>query len=329
MSTRGVLVSTEREVLVVDEGSRSMHAGDGLGANPPTFVAADPFVTGRAWCATKGGVLRSDDAGASWRAAGLEGEYVMTVVASPAARDLIWTGTEPSALWRSDDAGVTWRPSPALGALPSSAEWSFPPKPETHHVRWIACHPSDPDRLWVAIEAGALVRTPDGGRTWKDRVSGGPYDTHELAVHPERPDWLRVSAGDGYYESRDGGDTWSAPRDGFEVGYLRSVAVDPGDAEVVLVSAASHPHRAYGAGRSDGRLYRRVGRGPWTRVLDGWPADPVTIAPLLAGGHGPGELWAADERGVHRSEDGGRGWTLVAAFERTPAHLRGLAVLHA
>jgi hypothetical protein len=81
------------------------------------------------------------------------------------------------------------------------------------------------------------------------------------------------------------------------------------------------------AGRSDGRLYRREADGRWERVRAGWPDPPSTIAPLLAAGTAPGELWAADERGVHRSADGGRSWERAAAFDPTPAWLRGLAVL--
>src|SRR4029453_16918328 len=52
-------------------------------------------------------------------------------------------------------------------------------------------------------------------------------------------------------------------------------------ADSVLVSASSGPHSAYIAGRSDGRLYRRVAGGHWERVRDGWPDPPSTIAPLL------------------------------------------------
>jgi len=33
-----------------------------------------------------------------------------------------------------------------VGTLSSSSEWSFPPRPDTHHVRWIACHPLEPKR---------------------------------------------------------------------------------------------------------------------------------------------------------------------------------------
>jgi len=236
-------------------------------------------------------------------------------------------GTEPSEVWRSGDAGSTWEQTSKLETLSSSSEWSFPPRPDTHHVRWIACHPLEPKRLWVAIEAGALVSTVDGGRTWSDRVPGGPRDTHELAIHRGAPDTLRVSAGDGYFESDDAGATWRSPSVGLEVGYLRSVAIDPEQPEVVVVSASSGPYSAYVAGRSDGRLYRRLTRERWERVHDGWPESASTIAPLLCTGVKVGELWAADERGVHRSDDGGKSWRRAVGYATSPQHLRGLALV--
>jgi len=321
-----LLVATQAEVLRVHAEAGIVGPVKGLDGAHPTSLAADPAVAGRAWCAThRQGVFRSEDDGATWVASGLDGEKLMSITASRAEPDVVWAGTEPSTVWVSRDAGETWERTSDLETLPSSPEWAFPPRPDTHHVRWIACHPTDPGRLWVAIEAGALISTSDGGRTWSDRVPDGPYDTHELAVHPGAPDLLRSAAGDGYFESRDGGETWGSPMEGFEVGYLRSVAIDPGDSEVTVVSAAPHPHVAYGAGSAEGSVYRREAAGPWERVLDGWPDPPATIAPLLVPGHASGELWAADERGVHGSRDGGKTWQLVAGFETTPQYLRGLA----
>jgi photosystem II stability/assembly factor-like uncharacterized protein len=320
-----ILVATDREVVVIDVERATSTPAHGID-DRPTCLAADPLTPGRAWCGThREGVFKSDDGGTSWRPVGLARRLIMAVAPSPVERDAVWVGTEPSEVWRSGDAGTTWQQTSRLETLSSSPEWSFPPRPDTHHVRWIACHPLEPGRLWVAIEAGALVSTVDGGRTWRDRVPGGPWDTHELAIHPKAPDTLRVSAGDGYFESDDGGATWRSPRAGLEVGYLRSVAIDPEQPEVVVVSASSGPHSAYVAGRSDGRLFRRLARERWERVRDGWPEPARTIAPLLCAG--AGELWAADERGVHHSEDGGKSWRRVVSYARSPQHLRGLALV--
>jgi ligand-binding sensor domain-containing protein len=322
-----ILIATENAVVSVDVERGTTAAARGIN-DRPTCLATDPRPRGRAWCGTqRGGVFRTDDAGISWRPCGLEGRLIKSVTASPAEADVIWIGTEPSAVWRSADGGETWEQTSRLDVLPSSSTWAFPPKPETHHVRWIACHPQQAGRLWVAIEAGALVSTMDGGRTWRDGVPGGPYDTHELAIHPNLPDSLRVAAGDGYYESDDGGATWRAPRSGLEVGYLRSVAIDPGQPDVVIVSASSGPSSAYRAGASDGRLYRRAEHGRWERVREGWPESPSTIAPLLIAGAQAGELWAADERGLHHSGDAGVAWRKVAGFPTAPRSLRALTLV--
>jgi hypothetical protein len=94
--------------------------------------------------------------------------------------------------------------------------------------------------ILVATDRDILVM--DG----RDRVSGGPWDTHELAVHRNAPDSLRVSAGDGYFESDDVGATWRSPSAGLGVGYLRSVAIDPEQPAVVVVSASSRPQSIVG-----------------------------------------------------------------------------------
>ena len=322
-----ILVATDRDVVFIDAERGTSASVQGI-SDRPTCLAADALVHERAWCGTHGdGVFRSDGGGRSWRSVGFSGRLIMAIAPSPVEPDLVWVGTEPSEVWRSVDAGTTWEQTSQLETLSSSPEWSFPPRPDTHHVRWIACHPLEAGRLWVAIEAGALVSTIDGGRTWRDRVTGGPRDTHELAVHPDAPGSLRVSAGDGYFESDDAGATWRSPSTGLEVGYLRSVAIDPGEPDVVVVSASSGPHSAYVAGRADGGLYRRLTGERWERIRDGWPERPSTIAPLLCAGKEAAEMWAADERGVHRSDDGGKRWRRVSGYATSPQHLRGLALV--
>src|SRR6266516_277776 len=115
-----------------------------------------------------GGVRRSVDGGRSWEDCRLPEPGVFSL-AVRAADGAVYAGTEPSRLFRSDDRGQSWRELDALLQLPSRPAWSFPPRPWTSHVRWIAPSPYDANLLLVGIELGGLMRSSDGGESWQDR----------------------------------------------------------------------------------------------------------------------------------------------------------------
>src|SRR5918996_1794513 len=126
------------------------------------------------------GVRKTSDGGRTWAQAGLAGEQVFSIAVSP-ADGAVYAGTEPSALYRSDDGGESWRELEALLELPSQPTWSFPPRPGTAPVRWIAPSPHDAELLLVGIELGGLMRSTDRGETWQDHRPGAPRDVHSLA----------------------------------------------------------------------------------------------------------------------------------------------------
>ena len=78
--------------------------------------------------------------------------------------------------------------------LPSANRWSFPSRPDSHHTRWIQPDPRSPKKLFLAVEAGALISTPDDGYTWRDAVPGSPFDTHHLVIHPDVPQHIWSAA---------------------------------------------------------------------------------------------------------------------------------------
>ena len=76
--------------------------------------------------------------------------------------------------------------------------------------------------------------------TWILLRSSNP-DTHTALTHPLAPGRIYSAAGDGYFESTDAADSWSSPEDGLKHRYLVGVAVDPADADTVIVSATDGP----------------------------------------------------------------------------------------
>ncbi len=316
-----IYVALDDALLVVRGTNGRWDAEIAMEGRAPRSVAVDPAHPEQVWCGTVGaGAWRSLDAGKSWESAGaaLAALDVSALAVAP-GEEVVYAGIDPSALLRSEDAGRRWEELVAMIELPSAPTWSFPPQPDTSHVRWITLDPATPDRLYVCIEAGALVRSTDGGRTWTDRVSDGPMDTHTLAVHPDAPGRLYSAAGDGvlmpgrgYNESRDHGDTWERPDDGLERHYLYGLAVDPGDPDTVVVSASESPFTAHNPRIADSTLYRRSGPGPWREVRTGLPETKGTIRPLVAANADEhGVFYAASNHGVFRSGDAGLSWEPV------------------
>ena len=82
----------------------------------------------------------------------------------------------------------------------------------------------------MAVEAEALIHSADSGKTWQDRTAHGPRDSHQLAIHLSAPERLYAAAGNGYFESRDGGDTWQCFEKRLQQRYLWSIAIDSADA---------------------------------------------------------------------------------------------------
>ncbi|HEY9516555.1 MAG TPA: hypothetical protein VIQ74_12840, partial [Gemmatimonadaceae bacterium] len=222
---------------------------------------------------------------------------------------VVYAGTEPSAFYRSVDGGVTWEERPSLLRLPSAPTWSFPPQPDTHHVRWIAPDPRMPERIFVAIEAGALVWSADAGRNWVDRRPDGPYDTHTIIAHPRTRDRLYSAAGDGYFESRTGGANWERREDGLRHRYAWGLAVDPSDPETVVISTARSARSAHSADGAESWIYRRAAGQPWRAVSQGLP-DPAgtTISVLATDPSETGVVYAANNRGVYHSPNMGAMW---------------------
>ncbi len=287
-------------------------------------LAADPLAPQIIYAGTQGnGLLRSSDSGQTWQPAGLMGHIVKAVAVSRVEPGVVYAGTKPPALFVSRDSGAHWAEMTAFRRIPSRRFWLSPAEPPfTAYVQGIALSPSDPQVIVAGIEAGAVVRTDDGGQTWSDHRPGALRDCHSLTFHAANGDWVYEGGGTGggAAYSRDGGQTWQQPTAGLDRHYGWACAADPAQPDIWYISASpmfswSNPGvpTAHLDGQANAYIFRSAGGRPWQRLGGGLPQPLNYMAyALLTDPAAPGHLYAGLSDGhVWRSTDYGDSWRLM------------------
>jgi hypothetical protein len=188
--------------------------------------------------------------------------------------------------------------------------------------------------MHLAIEAGAMIRSHDNGKTFKDRLPDSPLDTHVLLTHPLAPRRLYAALGDAllrpgrsFAKSQDGGDTWVYSGNGLEAApYLYGLAIHPSNPEDIRVAASQSPQRAHVQGGSS--IFRREA-DIWVEDAEGFPRDRSLIPVLATHVDQPGSWFALSNLGVFLKEPTAKAWACLTAPEDWRGmHPTALAVLN-
>ena len=303
------------------DGGRSWSSGRPVASRIDTLVV-DPRRGSILYAGTGDGVLKSTDAGRTWRRSGLapaagklphariEG-WVYSIAIDPASSRIVYA-SKNSALYRSRDAGATWhflrqgagihtagpgivyatigrrgsRRDAIARSTDGGATWQ-----RVLDGNWsLTVDPTRAGTVWAVGERGLRV-TRDGGATW--RVAGRPpaRNLGSVIVDPRRPGTGYVSAWKkGVFRTSDGGRTWRP----FGAGLTGLLAIDPQEPATVYAGDGFGVVRTTDAGRT----WRRADKGIAASTLNAVataPSDPET-------------LYAGSSYGLSRSDDGGRSW---------------------
>ncbi len=308
------LATTGDGVAVASRGpGGDWSVAHGLDSYDVRCLAADPFQPGVVYAGTQGGgVLRSDDAGRTWQAAGLGGRIVKALAVSRTEPGTLYAGTKPALVFVSRDGGASWAEIDSFRRIPSRWFWRSPAeKPFTAYVQAIAPSPTDPDVIVVGIEAGATVRSADGGRTWSGHRRGALRDCHSLTFHAVNGDWVYEAGGTGggAAVSDNAGRTWTQQRAGLDRHYGWACAADPARPDVWYVSVSPGPRKAHRDGNAQAAIFRSTA-GTWQRLEGGLP-QPLNHMPysLLTDPNAPGHVYSGLANGqVWHSPDHGDNW---------------------
>lgn len=274
------------------------------------------------------GLYRSADGGHTWeeKTRGLTQEHTYMLSAIPRNGDVdLFVGTEPAHLFRSRDYGESWEELPALREVPDAEKWRFPGEPHLAHVKTLDYDRRDPRTLYVGIETGALLKSTDGGRSWRELDSYSRpddqvwKDVHRLVVDPVEPHVLWMATGVGMYRSADRGETWERLSGGkTRTAYPDGCVLSPRDRNVVFVASSDQgPHEWRTSHHAGAHVLRsRDGGNTWERLTNGLPTDRRANIEALSLYAWPGgyALFTGDTDGdVHASEDEGESWTCIAS----------------
>ena len=283
-------------------------------------------------------VYRSDDLGETWQetpnvmpppdATGTGIQQVWQLRPGGAAEpDVVYAGTQPSALFRSEDRGETFELVKPLWDHPHRSEWGAGFGGQAIHT--ILPHPTDPDRMLVAMSTGGVYRTTDARATWSPSNTGIVADfmpegqqypefgqcVHKVAQHPSTPDRFYAQNHGGVYRSDDGGETWTSIGDGLPSDFGFSIVVHPHDPDTVYVFPnGAGESRFPPEGRA--RVWRsRDAGGSWEELGSGLPDafySSVVRDAMCADDADPAGIYVGTRCGnVFASTDDGDSWREV------------------
>jgi serine/threonine protein kinase len=251
----------------------------------------------RIWASTHsywGTLLRSsDDFGKSWITpeeaticfpvdAGLSLKNIWQItLGHPDEPNVLYCGVEPASLFESHDEGETWSLVRGLFDHPHRPRWM--PGNGGLALHTILLDPLDKQRMYVAISAGGIYRTSDGGRTWTAINRGiravnvpNKYPEfgqciHKVAMHPAHPERLFLQSHWGLYRTDDYGENWRDIANGVPSDFGFAMVMHPRNPECAyIVPVESDQFRCTCDGRL--RVYRtRNGGSSWEPLMRGLP----------------------------------------------------------
>jgi photosystem II stability/assembly factor-like uncharacterized protein len=289
------------------------------------------------------GLYRSRDDGGNWELArnGIAEDHVFSLACRETKDGVeLYAGTEPAHLYRSRDYGEHWQELPALQSIPSRADWNFPAPPFQPHVKHVAFDPRDERVLYVCIEQGALVKSEDGGASFRElSFQDQSYvlnkDTHRVIFNPRNADEIFLPGGDGIASSRDAGRSWrhlTTPK--MRVAYPDHFYVSPETEGVLFAAGGGDPPNVWReTGTAHSAIVTSADNGEsWGQVADGLPDDlpgNIEAMTLMAWPGGFGFLAGTTDGEIFASFAKGRDWQLIARGSPSVSkcvHARNLAM---
>jgi len=242
---------------------------------------------------------------------------------------VLYAGVQPAALFKSHDRGETWQINEAFYDHPHRG--TFFPGAGGLCMHTIIPHPTDHNRMWIAVSTGGCYYTDDGGQTWNPRNKNVLADfspekypeygqcVHKIAMHPSQPETLYQQNHCGMYRSDDGGENWIDIGEGkLPSRFGFPIVVHPHDPDTAyIVPEEADQYRVSIEGKFV--VWRTRDRGEsWEPLTNGLPQQAHLVAlreAMTTDTYEDAGIYVGTSTGqVFYSRDAGDSWGLLADF---------------
>jgi photosystem II stability/assembly factor-like uncharacterized protein len=242
-------------VLKSQDGDSWEVEAQGLSAWEVPKVAVSVGQPNRIVAGTRGdGVWISEDFGKSWGKPSYGNPEapgkVRCVTLDSRDPNTIYAGTEPINIFRSRDGAKSWERLASVWDVPSVASIGYPVPTVEPHVREVTQDPHDPDTLYAALQVGYMLKSTDGGDTWRLLDQGLDEDVHTIVIDPKDSNNMYIAtggegarrgnaAGRAFYRSHDAGENWTPMAMEFPHTYSIPMAIHPTNTTVLYGGMAT------------------------------------------------------------------------------------------
>lgn len=210
--------------------------------NDPKIIYATALIGNR------GKIIKSIDGGESWKDVYTEpsnNTLVLSLAVNPQDSDYVYAGTDQGLVLLSENGGESWRNLYIARA----------------QILKIAIDYLDPQVAYFVVFDNTVLRTDDGGKTFRDLSEGKPFsftgldqirNTTAIVTDPGRAGWIYLGTEGGLFRSRDRGENWESVKVLLkpQEQAVRGININPQNSDEIIYGANQAFYKSVDGGQS-------------------------------------------------------------------------------
>jgi photosystem II stability/assembly factor-like uncharacterized protein len=223
-----------------------------------------------------------------WIPVGPDGGDVRTLTQDPYSPNRILLTTSAGMIFESQDGGANWT---RLARVDDRNDYVLDA---------LIFHPTRPSLAYAGAwsvddnNSGDVLKSLDGGRTWKKSREMHGQSVRALAMSASNPDVLVAGTLTGVYRTTDGGEHWSliSPPNHPDIRNVESIAIDPKNPDVIYAGTWHLPWKT-----TDGGV-------TWKNIKHG-VIDDSDVFSIIIDPQNPSNVYISACSGIYKSESAG------------------------